>query len=852
MRAARRRLTHPLIALGCVAATAIAMTTSAAARPNGTAGAAVVSPRATATPTPAAGARHNATRLNFSISATANLSVDVATGNALITDQLFSLPGVNAAVPISLSYNSSVWNSSVASAVSNPGSGWAITGFDQRLVANADGSVTYYGPGGLTGVFTPITGGFSAPTQFRATLKTATGGGWTLTEHTSQNKLTFNSGGRLISSADRNGNVTTFDYTTSGGALDVIATRGVVASRKLAITLSGGRISTLTQTDNAYSTRTAKIGYSSLGNLASVTDTAGGVTRFDGTSDNGQVVTVTNPAGDTTTLSFTGSKVSQVAQSNASGAGTSVTRLSYPTSSQTLVADPTTSQSQAVSAVPHTTYNFNTTTNLVTSVTDQDSHSRSTTYTPLTDVASSTPAAGGATTFSYGANSSESLTSVATAAGATSSAAYTGTGASQYLPSSTTDDASNATKYTYDGAGNQLTTAQGTGPQATVGYNTDGTASSSQSPGAAVKTTFTYDSLHNLTTTTPPTGTSLNARSYTWDPFGRLHTATDGRGNTITYSYDNADRITKVDYSDTTTHDVTYTYDSLGRVLTRADASGTTTNTWDALGKLRSTVNTAGGPTIAYTYDLAGAVASETDGRGTTSYSYDAAHQLTSMTYPKSGATQTVQFANDANGRRTETWLQSNATHSTWAAHTKTTYDGSGRVTAVLCRAGSGLGSGDRAERDGLLLGRFGRPGLRHGHHRGPQQDPVDQGRRLRRDHQLHLRQQRPADQGGHHRRVQPADVQLQLRRRRQPADLGGDRQQPQQQEPDLQRRQPDLYLGLHLRRRGQPADRRRRVDQHLQHRRPDDRPQRHGVADQLQLRGHQLRRVDQPGHLRR
>lgn len=49
-----------------------------------------------------------------------------------------------------------------------------------------------------------------------------------------------------------------------------------------------------------------------------------------------------------------------------------------------------------------------------------------------------------------------------------------------------------------------------------------------------------------------------------WDGFGRLHSAGDGRGNTLTYGYDNADRITRVNYSDTTT----YGYDDLGRLLT--------------------------------------------------------------------------------------------------------------------------------------------------------------------------------------------------------------------------------------------------------------------------------------------
>jgi YD repeat-containing protein len=47
------------------------------------------------------------------------------------------------------------------------------------------------------------------------------------------------------------------------------------------------------------------------------------------------------------------------------------------------------------------------------------------------------------------------------------------------------------------------------------------------------------------------------------------------------YAYDRADRIKTIQYSDTTP-DVAFTYDSAGNVLTRTDASGTTTFTYDA------------------------------------------------------------------------------------------------------------------------------------------------------------------------------------------------------------------------------------------------------------------------------
>jgi len=450
----------------------------------------------TATPTPAAGARRNATDLGFSVSGTTRLSVDVATGNGLLTDQLLSLPGATAAAPVTLAYNSSVWGSTVPSAVTGEtGGGWTITGFDTRLVTNGDGSVTFYGPAGLTGVFAPggVAGTFVAPAQYQADLVTIAGG-WTLTEHTSRTKLTFNSAGRLTSSADRNGNTTSYGYDPYNNPASISTAAANPAGPgttlgSLTVAMSGSRMTALTETSGS-STRKVTFGYSSQGHLASVTDTVNGVTAFSsgGSSDTGQVVTITNPAGSSSTLGFTGGKVSQVAQSNtaAGSPGTSITRLAYPSGSQTLVADPTTNQGSTVAAVPHTTYNLTTDGSmLVSSAVDQNGHSRATTYTPLGAIASTTPAAGGATSYTYGANNNESLTHVASAAGAASTASYTNTGATAYLPSSTTADSGNAISYTYNGAGNPLTTAQGTGAQAKVTYNTDGTAATSASPGAA-------------------------------------------------------------------------------------------------------------------------------------------------------------------------------------------------------------------------------------------------------------------------------------------------------------------------------------------------------------------------------
>ncbi|MBG6215563.1 YD repeat-containing protein, partial [Cryobacterium sp. CAN_C3] len=67
---------------------------------------------------------------------------------------------------------------------------------------------------------------------------------------------------------------------------------------------------------------------------------------------------------------------------------------------------------------------------------------------------------------------------------------------------------------------------------------------------------------------------------------------------------------------------------------------------------------------------------------------------LTSTQYPKAGGYQMVRYATDAQGRRTDTWLQSsNPANTTWAGHENTSYDSSGRVKQLTAYTGTGNAS---------------------------------------------------------------------------------------------------------------------------------------------------------------
>lgn len=299
------------------------------------------------------------------------------------------------------------------------------------------------------------------------------------------------------------------------------------------------------------------------------------------------------------------------------------------------------------------------------------------------------------TTNGYNANNGESLTSTTSPTGSSQSLSYaTTSGPAQYNPTSSTDDAGNTSTYTYNGAGNQLTSTNSSSAQAKVTYNADGTVATATSPGNGTNSTGYSYTLKQPTGMTPVTGSSLGARAYTYDVYGRLKTATNGRGVTTTYTYNLNDQVTAVAYAGAGSLNVSYGYDAAGRNSSRTDASGTTTYGYDQLGRLTSRENTAGGGAVTYTYDNASRLKTSTStGGGTVKYEYDAAGVPTAIEYPTPTGTGKLRFTVDDQGRRTGTYLQADAALTTWAARSLTTYDASGRVTRVTADSGPSTGN---------------------------------------------------------------------------------------------------------------------------------------------------------------
>ena len=262
---------------------------------------------------------------------------------------------------------------------------------------------------------------------------------------------------------------------------------------------------------------------------------------------------------------------------------------------------------------------------------------------------------------------------------------------------SETDPRGAVTTYIYDKLGRLTSTTlpdpDGGGPLSSpvysATYDTVGNVLSETDPLGA-RTGYSYDKLDRLlTVTTPdPDGAGSQIASvyeYGYDANGRRTSARDPLGEVTTTAYDLLGRVTSV--TDPYLHAETHTYDAVGNRLTATDRVGdTTVYEYDALNRL-TTVTPADpdgagpqvSPVTSYGYDRRGLRTSETNGLGqTTTWDYDGWGLMTRETPadPDAGgplASPVTVYGYDAAGRRTSLKDPTGNTTS-W------TYDTLGRV----------------------------------------------------------------------------------------------------------------------------------------------------------------------------
>ncbi|MCZ8191304.1 MAG: right-handed parallel beta-helix repeat-containing protein, partial [Microcystis sp. LE19-338.1B] len=234
------------------------------------------------------------------------------------------------------------------------------------------------------------------------------------------------------------------------------------------------------------------------------------------------------------------------------------------------------------------------------------------------------------------------------------------------------DQKGNPLSYSYDNKGNLTGITYADGSQETFSRDAFGNVSlSTNRRGQPIE--YTYNSRGLLTRKQYTDGTFA---AFTYDGRGNLLSAIDA-DSSVSYSYDNADRLTKVTYG--VGRYVEYSYDNAGRRTRMANGDGLVVNYgYDDLGQLSQLTDGNGGTIITYTYDAIGRLTREDNGNGTyTTYNYDAAGQLLSLVNYKADNTvnSRYDYTYDVMGRRTSM--------TTLEGTTNYTYDAIGQLTGV-------------------------------------------------------------------------------------------------------------------------------------------------------------------------
>jgi RHS repeat-associated protein len=258
-------------------------------------------------------------------------------------------------------------------------------------------------------------------------------------------------------------------------------------------------------------------------------------------------------------------------------------------------------------------------------------------------------------------------------------------------------------KYGYDTPGNLTTTTNGVSPTdivARLDYNPDGTIDKATDGNGKI-TDYDYYPDGNLKEVVPPAitpggRTQLGKTTFEHDPLSRVRKVWDGKHQpaaTTTpqklFSYDNLDRVTRIDFADGSW--VSFAYDDDGNRTTRAEGSGATTSAttsyaYDKLNRLQQET-LPGGATNAYTYDPAGNLKTLTDAGGAVTYDYDQVNLLKDLAEPGGSCTATpktvcTQFTNTACGQRYVTTYPNGVT-------VDNDYDLGDKPTSITTKLGS-------------------------------------------------------------------------------------------------------------------------------------------------------------------
>ncbi|MFJ4030156.1 RHS repeat-associated core domain-containing protein [Paenarthrobacter sp. NPDC089989] len=465
---------------------------------------------------------------------------------------------------------------------------------------------------------------------------------------------TVNSGDEITTITSPAGRITKEIYR-AGQMIERIVGAGTTSEASWTYTYDASTFAKATVTDPL--NRTSSATYDSRGNKLSATDIGGGTTTATYDSlDN--VLTSTNPAGTTTTFTY----------------DTSGNRLTAST--------PLTGTSQSADVAY--TYGDTAHPGDLTGLTDANGHTTTFDYDTHGNRTTTTDALGRTTTTVFDVLGRK--TSTTTPSGKTSNYTYTASGlletdtdalgkTSYYSYDaggkiwSTTDRMGRTTYYAHDELGRMTSTTAPDNSVTETAYDADGNVTS-QTDQASNVTTYAYDSRNRLTSSTDALNRST---TYSYDAAGQLTGKTDPSNRTTTFTYNTAGDKTATSYSDGITPNESFTYTSLHQLATITDGTGTSTITYDSLGRLTSKTNGAG-KTIAYAYDLVGNITSQTyPNNQPVTRAYDDANNLVSLT---DWLNNTTTFATNLDGHPATTTYANGITSTT-------TYDDNRLITGI-------------------------------------------------------------------------------------------------------------------------------------------------------------------------
>jgi YD repeat-containing protein len=162
--------------------------------------------------------------------------------------------------------------------------------------------------------------------------------------------------------------------------------------------------------------------------------------------------------------------------------------------------------------------------------------------------------------------------------------------------------------------------------------------------------------------------------NFIYDNFGNTRQVNVGNQNLITNNYEAGNGVlNNIVYGNGQTVD--YTYDRFQRLTKQTNTNGTVNYTYDSKGNLGKTVNSLTGETENYSYDLADRLIKSENSNGLTNeYVYDANNNVTNRKEILDGTTNEMKYTYDKDNRITK--LEEVGKHTITP-----TYDGLSRLT---------------------------------------------------------------------------------------------------------------------------------------------------------------------------